>query len=70
MGEIPKASRRLAKEGFAFMVMDNNCQITLMKGNEIIDFWANTGLWWIRGTRNKRRGIERLVRYMKQQDKT
>lgn len=69
MGKVTRASRRLAKEGFVFMVCDNECQITMFKNADIIDFWPNTDLWWIRGTSNKRRGIEKLIDFLKKDTK-
>jgi len=69
MGEIVRATRRLANEGFAFMLSNNDCQITMLKGDDTVDFWPNTGLWWVRGSRNKRRGIDNLIKYLKKDTK-
>jgi hypothetical protein len=68
MGEVARASRRLAQEGFAFMLSSNDCKITMLKDEQSIDFWPNTGLWWVRGNSNKRRGIDNLIEYMKRKE--
>jgi ABC-type antimicrobial peptide transport system ATPase subunit len=48
-----------------FVVHNSGVHLVLTKGLETIDYWPSTGLWWIRGTSNKRRGVKRLLAYMK-----
>lgn len=69
MGEMIRAARKLASEGFAFMLPSNDCKITLMKGDETIDFWPTTDMWWIRGSKSKRRGIDNLIKFLKKETK-
>jgi len=65
MGELGYASRQLARQCITFTASPNGCQLQLKKGNQLIDFWPSTGLWWVQGSRNKRKGLENLIRYMK-----
>lgn len=63
---LAASTRLLEHNGIAFTVHNNGIHLVLAKGIEIIDFWPSSGLWWIRGTSNKRRGVKRLIAYMKQ----
>ena len=60
------STRQLEAAGIAFKVHNAGIHLVLTKGEQTIDFWPSTGLWWIRGTSNKRRGVQRLMAYMKQ----
>ena len=62
---MAESTSRLEREGFAFTSHNHGVHLVLMKGAQAIDYWPSTGLWWIRGTRNKRRGIDRLVKFLK-----
>lgn len=55
----------LTGAGVPFHSNNNGVHLVLCKGEERIDFWPSTGLWWIRGTSNKRRGIQKLIQHMK-----
>jgi hypothetical protein len=59
------STRQLQDEGIEFVSCNGGIHLQLAKGNQAIDYWPSTGLWWIRGTRNKRRGIAKLISYMK-----
>ena len=60
------STRQLTEAGLTFKSNNYGVHLVLMKDAQPIDFWPSTGLWWIRGTSNKRRGIEKLIAYMKQ----
>jgi hypothetical protein len=55
----------LTGAGVSFQSHNSGVHLVLSKGEELIDFWPSTGLWWIRGTSNKRRGIQKLIQHMK-----
>lgn len=61
------STRQLETVGIPFAVHNDGIHLVLTKGAETIDFWPSTGLWWIRGTSNKRRGVQRLIAYIKSQ---
>lgn len=56
---------QLSAAGLPFTVHNGGIHLVLTKGAETIDFWPSTGLWWVRTNRNKRRGINKLIAYMK-----
>jgi len=62
---MAESTKRLVREGLTFTSHNHGVHLVLMKGAQPIDYWPSTGLWWIRGTSNKRRGVDRLVRFMK-----
>lgn len=63
---LAASTRLLEGAGIPFTVHNSGIHLVLTKGDQTIDFWPSTGLWWIRGTANKRRGVQRLIAYMKQ----
>lgn len=64
---LAHSTRLLEANGIEFKVHNNGIHLVLTKGDQTIDFWPSTGLWWIRGTTNKRRGVQRLMAYIKSQ---
>lgn len=58
------STRQLTEAGLPFVSHNAGVHLVLMKGEQPIDFWPSTGLWWIRGTPAKRRGIDNLIRFM------
>jgi hypothetical protein len=67
---LAASTRMLLDNGLQFVTHNGGIHLTLTKGDQTIDYWPSTGLWWIRGTANKRRGIARLLTYMKRKDAT
>lgn len=63
---LAHSTRLLETNGIPVTVHNGGIHLVLTKGDQIIDYWPSTGLWWIRGTSNKRRGVQRLLAYMKQ----
>jgi len=59
------STRQLTEAGLTFTSNNYGVHLVLMKGSQPIDFWPSTGLWWIRGTPTKRRGIGNLIKFMK-----
>lgn len=64
---LASSTRLLEHNGIPFTVHNGGIHLVLTKGDQTIDFWPSTGLWWIRGTSNKRRGVKRLMAYIKSQ---
>lgn len=62
---LAASTAMLTNAGLPFHSNNDGIHLVLLKNEQFIDFWPSTGLWWIRGTRNKRRGIQKLISYMK-----
>lgn len=61
---LAHSTAQLSNAGLPFTSHNMGVHLVLMKGDQPIDFWPSTGLWWVRGSSNKRRGIEKLIKYM------
>jgi hypothetical protein len=60
------ASTSLLKHNNVPFVMHNGgIHLEIRLTAEVIDYWPSTGLWWIRSSRNKRRGVHKLINYLK-----
>lgn len=59
------STRMLKDSGIEFVSHNGGIHLVLTKDHQLIDYWPSTGLWWIRGTSHKRRGVQRLIKYMK-----
>lgn len=68
MFESAYAARKLSASGIEFVPAVCGVKFELAKANQVIDFWPSTGRWWIRGTSNKRCGLNKLIAYMKKKD--
>lgn len=62
---LASSTALLTHSGIPFTAHNGGIHIILHKGEQPVDFWPSTGLWWIRGTSNKRRGVKKLIAYMK-----
>lgn len=62
---LAASTRMLQESGVNFESHNMGIHLVIKMNDKIIDFWPSTGLWWIRGTSNKRRGIEKLIRHVK-----
>jgi hypothetical protein len=62
---LAHSTAQLTSAGLPFVSHNSGVHLVLMKGEQAVDFWPSTGLWWIRGTSNKRRGIQKLIQYLK-----
>jgi len=58
------STQQLVTAGIVYEAHNGGIHLVIHTRAEIIDFWPSTGLWWIRGTRNKRRGIVKLIKYV------
>lgn len=68
MRESAIAARQLSACGIEFVANAGGVKFELANSSERIDFWPSTGRWWVRGTRNKRCGLHKLIAYMKKKD--
>ena len=41
--------------------------LIVLAGAKEVDFWPGTGLWIVRGTKDKRRGVRKLIEYVERQ---
>jgi len=51
----------LMAEGIEFESKNIGAHLIVKGGGKIIDFWPGTGLWIVRGSINKRRGVRQLI---------
>lgn len=71
--QVKRASNRqssaeaLTAAGIAFESKNFNIHLVVSAPRGLIDFWPGTGLWTPRGTDVKRRGVLRLISYIKKQ---
>lgn len=61
---LAASTKMLKQRNIPFVAHNGGIHLVLSRGEQKIDYWPSTGLWWIRGTSNKRRGITRLLAYM------
>lgn len=55
----------LRSEGIAFVSLNDGAHLRVSAGSELIDFWPGTGLWKVQGASQSKRGVYRLVAYLK-----
>jgi hypothetical protein len=62
-------STRLLKEAGIKFAIKNSGAHMVVEGpfRQMIDFWPGTGLWMVRGSVNKHRGVQKLIQYCKQE---
>lgn len=62
---LAASTKMLTQNNIPFVAHNGGIHLVLRRGDQMVDYWPSTGLWWIRGTSNKRRGIARLLAYMR-----
>jgi hypothetical protein len=65
-----QSARTLLREGVEFHSRKYGTHLVMSKGDQTIDYWPNFDRWWIRGTSNKRTGLQRLIVYLKTKKRT
>ncbi len=58
----------LTQAGIEFEVKNIDAHL-IIKTTPVVDFWPGTGLWMVRGDKTKRRGVHRLISYLKGEKK-
>ena len=61
---LAASTKMLTQANIPFTAHNGGIHLVLRRGDQFVDYWPSTGLWWIRGTSNKRRGIARLLAFM------
>lgn len=57
----------LQRAGVIFEEKNLGSHLIVLGGAKTIDFWPGTGLWIVRGTMQKRRGVRKLIQFVEQQ---
>jgi hypothetical protein len=55
----------LADAGLGFEIKNDGAHLIVAAGSKTVDFWPGTGLWIVRGTAIRRRGVDRLINFAK-----
>lgn len=59
------STQALIDAGIPFESHNAGAHIVIKMGNAVYDFWPSTGLWWLRPTKIKHRGVFRLIQTIK-----
>lgn len=54
----------LSRSGVIFESKNAGAHLIVLAGREVVDFWPGTGLWIVRGSPAKRRGVRKLVEFV------
>lgn len=57
----------LQRAGVVFESKNIGAHLIVLAGPKEVDFWPGTGLWIVRGTKDKRRGVRKLIEYVERQ---
>lgn len=57
----------LTRSGIVFESKNMDAHLIVLGGAKVIDFWPGTGLWIVRGSKEKRRGVRKLVEFVEAQ---
>lgn len=61
-----EAPELLRAAGITFESRDRGVRLLIKLENTHIDFWPGAGLWIVHGQPIRQRGIDRLIRYIKE----
>lgn len=56
-----RSTQALIDAGIPFESHNAGVHIVIKTGTAVYDFWPSTGLWWLRPTKIKHRGVFRLI---------
>lgn len=61
------STKLLSSRRIKFKVVNKGYHLIILNDQEenFIDFWPSTGLWKVRGTTERKRGIKSLLEYLK-----
>lgn len=54
----------LQRAGILFESKNLGAHLVVMAGAKTVDFWPGTGLWIVRGTNERKRGVRKLVEFV------
>ena len=52
----------LAEAGIPFEAKNGGAHLIVSAAGLVVDFWPETGLWAVRGTNERRRGVRHLIK--------
>lgn len=55
------SSRLLAEAGISFEPKNGGSHLIVSGAGVVVDFWPGTGLWVVRGSKERRRGVRQLI---------
>lgn len=56
----------LTEAGISYSVKNGGAHLILDERGHTIDFWPGTGLWMMRGSTKRHRGVHSLIRFVKE----
>lgn len=62
-----QSTQLLIDADIPFESHNGGAHIVIKAGNAVYDFWPSTGLWWLRPTKIKHRGVFRLIQVINAQ---
>ena len=63
-----QSTQALVDAGIPFESHNAGAHIVIKAGAAVYDFWPSTGLWWLRPTKIKHRGVFRLIQTIRAQN--
>lgn len=60
-GNREASAKNLTEAGIAFEAKNDNAHLIVTAAGMVVDFWPGTGLWVVRGTNERRRGVHHLI---------
>lgn len=75
LGQLKRASNReqapilMTEAGIPFESKNGGAHLIVRDGELVINFWPGTGLWVVQGHPMHHRGVFKLIRYVKKQEK-
>ncbi len=59
----------LRRNRVTFQSRNAGAHLVVWAGNWDVDFWPSTGLWIVRATKKRNRGVKKLIEFVKQQSR-
>lgn len=56
------SARILRENGIAFVTKNNGAHLIVTSNGHTFDFWPGTGLWQMRGSTHRHRGVGKLIK--------
>lgn len=65
-----RSTQALIDAGIPFESHNAGAHLVIKVGSTVYDFWPSTGLWWLRPTKIKHRGVFRLIQTVNAQPRS